>query len=102
VLHNIEAMGVKPTRTRLAVAVSKAELLEWAGVAAAQLDSAAVEQWLDDAGLDNLVRAIRHSFGEVRFFRTMAMPRGDGMATGAPELLEWMLAGSRVTLRADS
>ena len=102
VLHNIEAMGVNPARARLAVAVSKADLLEWAGVAAAPPESASVEQWLDDTGLDNLVRSIRHSFGEIRFFRTMAMPRGDGLATGVPELLEWMLAGSRVTLRADS
>jgi Double-GTPase 2 len=101
VLHNVEAMGVDPGRARLAVAVSKADLLQHAGVPAAPPDSASIEHWLDEVGLDNLVRSIRHSFGDVCFFQTMAMPRGDGIATGVPELIEWMLAGSRLPIRAN-
>ena len=95
VLQNIEAMGVDPKRTRLAVAVTKTDLLD-----RRVPDSAAVEQWLDDLGLDHLVRAIRHTFGEVRYFPTTAMPADGGGGGGVPELLQWMLADSPVPWRA--
>jgi double-GTPase-like protein len=95
VLQNIEAMGVKPEQARLAVVISKADLLTRAGIPTPQPDGADIERWLDDLGLDNLVRSLRHSFGEVGFFVTTAMPSADGAATGVPELLDWMLAGRR-------
>jgi hypothetical protein len=98
VLQNIEAMGVDPKRARLAVAVSKADLLGSARIALP--DGSSIERWLDDLGLDNLVRSIRHSFGEVGFFQTTAMPSADGSAAGVPELLDWLLAGARVPSRA--
>jgi len=94
VLDNVERMAVDPKRARLAVALSKADLLPVAGIRAPASDSPAIEQWLDGVGLDNLVRTIRHAFGEVRFFHTSAMLSDDGTAAGVPELVEWLLAGS--------
>jgi hypothetical protein len=93
VLDNVERMAVDPKRARLAVALSKADLLIPAGITGPDPDSAAIEQWLDDVGLDNLVRTMRHAFGEVRFFHTSAMVSGDGTAEGVAELVEWLLAG---------
>jgi hypothetical protein len=94
VLDNVERMAVDPKRARLAVALSKADLLPAAGIRVPASDSAAIEQWLDGVGLDNLVRTIRHAFGEVRFFHTSAMLSDDGTAAGVPELVDWLLAGS--------
>jgi hypothetical protein len=94
VLDNVERMAVDPKRARLAVALSKADLLPVAGIRPPGPGSAAVEQWLDDVGLDNLVRTIRHTFGEVRFFHTSAMLSADGTADGVPELVDWLLGGS--------
>ena len=93
VLDNVERMAVDPKRARLAVAVSKADLLPVAGIRSPGPGSAAVEEWLDGVGLDNLVRTIRHAFGEVRFFHTSAMLSDDGTATGVAELVDWLLAG---------
>jgi hypothetical protein len=95
VLDNVERMAVDPKRARLAVALSKADLLPVAGIRSPGPGSAAVEQWLDEAGLDNLVRTIHHAFGEVRFFHTSAMLADDGTAAGVPELVDWLLAVPR-------
>jgi hypothetical protein len=93
VLDNVERMAVDPRRARLAVVLSKADLLPVAGITSPEPGSDAIEQWLDDVGLDNLVRTIRHAFGEVRFFHTSAMLSDDGTAAGVPELVDWLLAG---------
>ncbi len=92
VLDNIERMAVHPKRVRLAVVLSKADLLSAAGIPSPQPGSDAIQQWLDDVGLDNLVRTIRHAFGEVRFFHTSAMLADDGTAAGVPDLVTWLLA----------
>jgi double-GTPase-like protein len=95
VLQNIEAMGVNPEQARLAVVISKADLLTHAGIPTPPPDSASIERWLDDLGMDNLVRSVRHSFGEVCFFVTAAVSSDDGAATGVADLLGWVLAGRR-------
>lgn len=135
VLDNVERMAVDPRRTRLAVVLTKADLLAANGVAlpagnaagsaavggtagspagssagssafdavgstaadgaGGTVDSAAIEQWLDDAGLDNLVRSIRHSFGAVRFFATASTHP----PSGVDDLVRWLLAGSRTPRR---
>jgi hypothetical protein len=95
VLDNVERMAVDPKRARLAVVLSKADLLPGAGITAPEPGSAGVEHWLESVGLDNLVRTVRHAFGEVRFFHTSAMLSDDGTAAGVPELVEWLLAGPR-------
>jgi hypothetical protein len=100
VLQNVEAMGMDPKRARLAIAVTKTDLLAAVGVAPAGTDSAAIEEWLDELGLDHLVRAVRHTFGSVRYFQTTAMPAGGDQDSGVPGLLEWMLADSPVPWRA--
>jgi hypothetical protein len=97
VLDNVERMAVDPKRARLAVAVSKADLLPGAGITSPDHGSEAIESWLDAVGLDNLVRTMRHAFGDVRFFHTSAMLSDDGTAEGVTELVDWLLAtpGSR-------
>jgi len=93
VLDNVERMAVDPKRARLAVALSKADLLSNAGISSPGSTSFSIERWLDDAGLDNLVRTMQHAFGEVRFFHTSAMLSDDGTAAGVQELVDWLLAG---------
>ena len=92
VLDGIERQAVDPGRLRLAVVLTRTDQLRSAAVVPPAADGSAVEQWLDDAGLDNLVRAARHHFGDLAFFRASTMVSPDGHAEGVPGLLEWLLA----------
>ncbi|GAB2719617.1 TRAFAC clade GTPase domain-containing protein [Kitasatospora kifunensis] len=110
----IQAMAVPLRRCRLAVAISKADLLEqvldWPSDWARQRDSDAAAAWLaQELGLGNLVRAMRLDFREVRFFFTAALlvsspESAESAEGGAAEpqvhesvtpLLQWCLAGNR-------
>jgi hypothetical protein len=59
--------GVKTARRRLAVAVVKADLLFDLPLAA-DLRAGQVRQWLQAAGLDNLVLSAERDFAEVAYF----------------------------------
>jgi Double-GTPase 2 len=96
VLDSVERMSLDPKDARLAVVVTKADLIRFAGISPPA--PGAVEQWLDDTGLDNLVRTVRHTFGPVRFFLTSAQLSADGEAEGVPELVDWLLAAGRPPL----
>ncbi|MFE6867268.1 hypothetical protein ACFVFS_11955 [Kitasatospora sp. NPDC057692] len=98
------AMGVPLHRSRLAVAVSKTDLLDEAGLLAdGGRDSDRAAQWLErELGLGNLVQAMRNEFGEVRFFFTAAVLTEDGSVhPSIAPLLDWCLAdGRRARARA--
>jgi len=98
-LHNVEQMGVAPKRVRLAVAISKTDLLtdEVAGELSADSDS--IAHWLECLGLANMVRAMRHAFGDIRFFRTTAMLCGEQIDSSVENLLEWALSTGGGRLR---
>jgi len=99
-LRNIEEMGVAPKQARLAVAVTKADLLDYGGAAGdLSAGSDTIAYWLESLGLDNMVRAMRHAFGDVRFFRTTAMLSGAQVDKSVENLVEWTLNTGRVRLR---
>lgn len=92
-------MGAPAKRTRLAVAVSKFDLFDGLGTAPPRTsDSAACERWLtEELGLGNLIRSMRHEFGEVRFSFTAAVLTADGEVDPTiANLSSWLLGGERL------
>jgi Double-GTPase 2 len=100
VVSRLRDNGVAASAQLLAVVVSKADLLRSAG-----LDlpggSAAIAQWLRDAGVHNLVISAPREFAEVRFFTVASqdVPPGGQDDPGAP--LRWLLTSHRVRLPGD-
>jgi hypothetical protein len=81
-------------RSRLAVAISKTDLVEHTSLYQGRQDSQAwVRQWLDERlGLGNLVRLMDAEFGEVRFFFTAALTRAPRQADRSIHpVLTWSL-----------
>jgi hypothetical protein len=92
--------GIPVRAQRLAVIVSKADLLRAAGLHL-PVGSDAISLWLSDIGVHNLVLSTRHEFAEVRFFTVASqLVRRDGCDDpGKP--LRWLLTGYGVRLPAD-
>ena len=92
--QEIEAMGVRLRKARLAVVFSRADLID-----APEGDVAA---WAtDELGLGNLVRSARLDFAEACFFRTGAVMQDGGMHSSVPVLIRWLLAGHGFNLPGD-
>jgi hypothetical protein len=100
VVRNVEEMNVDLKQIRLGIAVSKADVLAREELPAPGQDSASVENWLEEMKLDDLVRSMRHAFGEVRFFHTSAMLTEGHLAASVNELIDWSLAGSGLASRS--
>lgn len=94
VVRNVEEMGVDLKHIRLGVAVSKADVLVQEDLSAPGQDSPSIERWLEEWNLDDLVRSMRHTFGEVRFFHTSAMLAEGAIPASVDDLVDWSLAGS--------
>jgi hypothetical protein len=100
--EQMQMMGARTRRSRLAVAVSKHDLVchlpPFAGAAS---DSAALERCLvRDLQLGNLVRTMRREFREVRFFATAAMlDREGGVDASVVALGRWLLDGEGLAMR---
>jgi hypothetical protein len=100
--QRIEALGARRRRARVAVAVSKNDLIAaLPPMADVGADPAAVEAWLiEHLGLGNLVRNLRHEFRHVRFFFTAAVLNGDGRVDrSVVELARWLFEGEGVAFR---
>ena len=68
-------------QVRLAVAISKADVLAREKLPAPAPDSASIERWLAEMEQDHLVKSMRQTFGQVRFFHTSAvLSDGGGLA----------------------
>lgn len=93
--QQMEAMGIRLSRARLAVVFSRADML-----AATPGSGEDIERWAREAlGLGNLVRSVRHQFGEIRFFHTAAVIGEDGAVhPSVGELAGWLLARDRIAL----
>lgn len=92
-------LGQDLAASRLAVALSKADVVTGQRVPGPEADSACIERWLNDNGQDHLTRAMHLLFREVRYFRTAARA-GGGRADGSVvSLVRWLLAGSGLDLR---
>lgn len=92
-VQNIEGHGVQIGRARLAVALTKNDLVRnCAALAGVGEESEDVRHWLEGpAGLDGMVRAMRHSFAEVRFFRTSSWLEHGEIDDGVLDLVGWIL-----------
>jgi hypothetical protein len=78
-------------QVRLAVAVSKADMLAGEQLPAPAEDSDSIERWLVEMDQDPLVKSMRHTFGQVRFFYTSAV-LSDGLVPAAiNDLAAWVL-----------
>lgn len=98
VVSRLRGSGAKPGAQRLAVVVSRADLLERHGLAP-DVDSPAVSRWLFEAGLHNLVLAADREFAEVRYFAVASLAAGratPGTDPSAP--LRWLLGARGVRL----
>lgn len=100
VASRLRDSGIPASAQRLAVVVSKADLLRSAGLEL-PAESGALARWLTDAGVHNLVLAARHEFAEVRFFPVASQQvASDGRDDpGVP--LRWLLTACGVQLPAD-
>ncbi|MFE7382799.1 hypothetical protein ACFU9F_20805 [Streptomyces zhihengii] len=90
-------LGERGPRPRLAVAVSKTDLLAGSGVLPDRLDdSATARGWLtENLGLGNLVHAMELEFGEVRYFFTAAVTDDDGRVDPSlAPFTAWCLQGT--------
>jgi Double-GTPase 2 len=93
--QQMEEMGVNLNKARLAVAFSRADLIDAPG------DDVAA--WArDELGLGNLVRSAQLNFREVRFFHTAAVMNTDGgIHASIRALLRWIMAQNHVELPGD-
>ena len=92
--------GVPAGTQRLAVVVSKADLLNAAGMELPRRSSD-IASWLTGAGLHNMVLAAGRDFAQVRFFAvTSQAGPGDGPVVQADPAapLRWLLAASGIRL----
>lgn len=78
-------------QVRLAVAVSKADVLAQEELPAPAPDSASIERWLEEMDQDHLVKSMRQTFGQVRFFHTSAMLSDGAVSPGIYDLVAWVL-----------
>lgn len=93
--------GVATRKRRLAVTVVKSDLL--AGFPFADdLTPGTVREWLNKAGLDNLVLSAEREFGEVRYFVVASMPGVSATDPRSPAgPLAWLSAGAGLKLWPD-
>lgn len=100
VVSRLRDSGVKAAEQRLAIVVSKADLLIAGGIEPPE-DSAAIADWLNAMGVHNLVLSARREFAEVRYFTvaSLAAEARRGHDPGAP--LRWLLASLGVRLPAE-
>ncbi|MFA7767413.1 TRAFAC clade GTPase domain-containing protein [Streptomyces sp. NRRL S-448] len=90
----VAAMGAPLQRSRLAVAISKTDLLAEHGLVPAGLeDSDGARTWLREAlGLHSLVQGMELNFREVHFFRTAAVADEEaGVDASVAGFVEWCL-----------
>lgn len=89
-------------QVRLAVAISKADVLAREKLPAPAPDSASIERWLAEMEQDHLVTSMRQTFGQVRFFHTAAVLSDGGVPPEINELVAWVLRAPLATSSSDA
>ncbi|MEU4694895.1 hypothetical protein [Actinoplanes sp. NPDC023714] len=93
-VQTLHQINIDTRRIRLAVAVSKADLVAPEITEAHAGDDESIRAWLGgplDQG--NLVRAVKHEFPDARFFLTDATFGGGAVHPSIETLAAWILAG---------
>ena len=102
VVSRLRDSGVEASGQRLAIVVSKTDLLNAGGLELPE-SSGAISDWLMEMGVHNLVLSARREFAEVRYFAvaSIAAPAGTKRRhdPGAP--LRWLLATRGLKLPDD-
>jgi ABC-type phosphonate transport system ATPase subunit len=90
--QEIEAMGVRLRKVRLAVVFSRTDLIG--------TSSGEVSEWARrELGLGNLIRSAAQNFKETAYFRTAAITDTDGlMHKSIAELMRWVMSREGVDL----
>jgi hypothetical protein len=98
VVTRLRDSGVEAQSQRLAVVVSKADLLSDGGLELPD-GSDAIADWLTEAGVHNLVLSARREFAEVRYFAVASQAAGQtGPSRDAGAPLRWLLASRGLRL----
>jgi hypothetical protein len=98
VVTRLRSNGVEPGKQRLAVVVSKSDLLEACSIGPLGED-AAIAEWLYENGLHNLVLASRRDFAEVCYFTVASLSAAQSTpSTDAGAPLRWLLRSRGVRL----
>jgi hypothetical protein len=101
VVGQLRDVGVKAGAQRLAIVVSKADLLEQSSIEL-PTGSAEIADWLRENGLHNVVLAADNEFAEARYFVVASGPAAKatpGTDAGAP--LRWHLRARGVSIPAE-
>jgi hypothetical protein len=101
VMSRLRDGGVAPASQRLAVVISKADLLRGAGLDLPS-ESGAIAGWLTDAGMHNLVMSAQREFAEVRYFTVASQDVTAGQPDDPGVPLRWLLTAHGVRLPADA
>ena len=90
--QQIEAMGVRLKKVRLAVVFSRADLIG--------MPEGDVVEWArNELGLGNLIRSTTQNFKETGYFRTAAIMEAGGLIhKSIAELMDWVMAREGVEL----
>jgi hypothetical protein len=101
VISRLRDGGVASGSQRLAVIISKADLLRASGLEI-PVDSAAIADWLTQAGVHNLVLSARREFAEARYFTVASRPTAGNDPRDDPGTpLRWLLRSYGVRLPTD-
>ena len=98
VVSRLRDSGVKAAAQRLAIVVSKTDLLTEGGLEL-PAESEAIAEWLTGMGVHNVVLSARRDFAEVRYFAVASLAAAQTNRShdpGAP--LRWLLASRGVHL----
>lgn len=91
--QQMEAMGVRLKKARLAVVFSRADLLDDPG------DQSADAWAADTLGLGNLIRSARLQFGQAAFFRTASVLESSGeLHPSVEELTRWLVSNDGISI----
>jgi hypothetical protein len=101
VVSRLRDNGVAATGQRLAIVISKADLLALGGLDLPE-ESDAIADWLMHGGVHNLVLSARRDFAEARYFAVASLAATGSSRShdpGAP--LRWLLASRGLRLPED-
>ena len=101
VVERLRDSGVAARGQRLAVVVSKADLLQSAGLNL-PADSDLIADWLMKSGAHNLVLSARREFAEARFFVVASQSGAEARADDPGAPLRWLLRSYGVRLPAET
>jgi hypothetical protein len=98
-VQTMHGMNVQTRGARLAILVSKADLIQPEIIAGAVGDGDSIRAWLEGPlGQGNLIRAMSHEFASATYFLTAAPLGGSDVHPSIETFATWLLAGEGMKL----